>query len=150
MFRHPCQGGHSEQRPGQRGSAPPGSPSPQHSCTQGKKTGLNISAMTEEGTKPPLCGSFSQLAWFLLDEFHVLTFVSSKSQNKQTGAIFKLQERFLSKVAPRVLLPVPSALTLGSGSWFAIPVEILSSSLPPLQQFGADCSIYTPGARAAG
>lgn len=51
--------------------------------------------MTEEGTKPSLCGSFSQLAWFVLDEFHVLTFVSSKIHNKQTGAIFKLQKRFL-------------------------------------------------------
>lgn len=51
--------------------------------------------MTEEGTVPSLRGSFSQLAWLLLDEFHVLTFVSSKIHNKQTGAIFKLLKRFL-------------------------------------------------------
>lgn len=49
--------------------------------------------MTEEGTKPSLCGGFSQLAWFILDEFHVLTFVSSKSHNKQTGAIFKTEKK---------------------------------------------------------
>lgn len=64
---------------------------PQQSCTQ--KIGLNVSAMTEEGTKPSLCGGFSQLAWFILDEFHVLTFVSSKSHNKQTGAIFKTEKK---------------------------------------------------------
>lgn len=51
--------------------------------------------MTEEGTEPSLCGNFSQLAWFILDEFHVLTFVSSKIHNKQTGAIFKLQRKVL-------------------------------------------------------
>lgn len=51
--------------------------------------------MTEEGTEPSLGGSFSQLAWFILDEFHVLTFVSSKIHNKQTGAIFKLQRKVL-------------------------------------------------------
>lgn len=62
------------------------------------KIGLNISAMTEEGTKPPLCGSFSQLAWFILDEFHVLTFVSSKIHNKQTGTTFKLQKRWLKEL----------------------------------------------------
>lgn len=72
-------------------------PTPPTTFMHTKKTGFNISVMTEEGTKPSLRGSFSQLAWHILDEFHVLTFVSSKICNKQTGAIFKLQKRWLKE-----------------------------------------------------